>query len=110
LSALSISRVVGDVSSNENREKLAILRQQWAASTSIYNAEHPQVRMLQEQITSLETALKAAPKSGTPIIQLKGNVEIRTDTMILMANEVYYYEDTGEIEARGTVRVKPNSK
>ena len=50
------------------------------------------------------------------VIQLKGNVEIKTKTvvqdspvslmiMVVRADEADYHEDTGEIEARGTVRV-----
>ena len=41
-----------------------------------------------------------------PIIQLRGSVEIRTKDMILRAGEADYNENTGEIEARGTVRIK----
>ncbi len=41
------------------------------------------------------------------VIQLKGEVEIRWRGMILRADEAEYHEDTGEIEARGNVRVKP---
>ncbi|HET9220226.1 MAG TPA: hypothetical protein VFR18_24820 [Terriglobia bacterium] len=41
-----------------------------------------------------------------PIIRLRGNVEIRTKDMILHGSEADYNENTGEIEARGTVRIK----
>ena len=41
------------------------------------------------------------------VIHLKGDVEIRRSGMILHADEADYYEDTGEVEARGHVRVKP---
>ena len=41
-----------------------------------------------------------------PIIRLRGNVEIRTKDMILRGGEADYNENTGEIEARGTVRIK----
>ena len=41
------------------------------------------------------------------VIQLKGDVEIKRTGMILRADEADYHEDTGEIEARGNVRVKP---
>lgn len=40
------------------------------------------------------------------VVQLKGDVEIRTKDMILHADEADYNENTGEIEARGTVRIK----
>ena len=50
------------------------------------------------------------------VIQLKGNVEIKTKTvvqdspvrlmiMVVRADEADYHEDTSEIEARGTVHV-----
>src|SRR4030095_805118 len=41
-----------------------------------------------------------------PIVQLRGNVEIRTKDMILRADEAEYDQSTGEIAARGTVRIK----
>lgn len=41
------------------------------------------------------------------VIHLKGDVEIRRSGMILRADEADYDEDTGEVEARGHVRVKP---
>jgi lipopolysaccharide assembly outer membrane protein LptD (OstA) len=40
------------------------------------------------------------------IMQLKGNVEIRTHDMSLHADDVTYDQKTGEIEATGTVRIK----
>lgn len=39
--------------------------------------------------------------------QLRGNVEINTNTLILRADEADYDWDTGEIEARGNVHVRP---
>jgi lipopolysaccharide assembly outer membrane protein LptD (OstA) len=42
----------------------------------------------------------------TSAIQLRGDVEIKTELMVLRADEADYHEDTGEIEARGSVRVK----
>ena len=42
------------------------------------------------------------------ILRLKGNVEIKTDAGTLQADEVDYYWDSGEIKARGNVRVKPS--
>jgi lipopolysaccharide assembly outer membrane protein LptD (OstA) len=41
-----------------------------------------------------------------PMIQLRGDVEIRTKDMILRADEANYNQNTGEIEAHGTVRIK----
>ena len=40
------------------------------------------------------------------IMQLKGNVEIRTHDMSLHADDVTYDQKTGEIEATGKVRIK----
>ena len=40
------------------------------------------------------------------VMQLRGNVEIRTHDMALHADDVAYNQKTGEIEARGTVRIK----
>jgi len=52
----------------------------------------------------------ATRRRDNGIIQLKGSVEIKTDTMILTADEADYNTGTGEIEARGPVRVKLISK
>jgi lipopolysaccharide assembly outer membrane protein LptD (OstA) len=41
------------------------------------------------------------------MIRLKGNAEIHTVAMSVEADEADYYLETGEIEARGNVRVKP---
>ena len=40
------------------------------------------------------------------VMQLRGNVEIRTHDMALHADDVTYNQKTGEIEARGMVRIK----
>ena len=41
------------------------------------------------------------------VIRLRGDVEIKRSGMVMYADEADYHEDTGEIEARGNVRVKP---
>jgi len=87
-----------------DREKLTHLLREWADLNSIYTREHPDVAAAQLEIDRLEGAAKA--EKG--IIQLKGNVEIKTNTITLVAEEADYHEDGGEIEARGNVRVKPN--
>jgi lipopolysaccharide assembly outer membrane protein LptD (OstA) len=110
MSALSIERTEGDMRTNEIRDELASLREQRGQMTSIYTGKYSKVQALDAQIASLEAALKAAPQRDTHLIHLKGNVEIRTDTMTLTANEAYYNQATGEIEALGTVRIKPLSK
>lgn len=48
-------------------------------------------------------------ESDQGIFRLKGSAEIITTTATLTADEADYHWDTGEIEARGTVRVKPVS-
>jgi lipopolysaccharide assembly outer membrane protein LptD (OstA) len=40
------------------------------------------------------------------VVQLKGNVEIRTHDMELRTDEAEYNEKTGEIEARGSVHIR----
>ena len=45
-----------------------------------------------------------------PVVQLRGNVEIRTRDMLLRAEEVSYNENTGEIEARAAVYIKLESQ
>jgi lipopolysaccharide assembly outer membrane protein LptD (OstA) len=46
-------------------------------------------------------------ESSGVLFQLRGNVEINTITLSLRADEADYHWDTGEIEARGNVHVKP---
>ncbi len=109
-SAASISQADTDLPSNQSRDQLAALREQRDALVSTYTAQHSKVQVVQAQIDALEAALAAAPKADSHVVHLKGNVEIRTDTMILTANEAYFNKDTGQIEALGTVRVKPISR
>jgi lipopolysaccharide assembly outer membrane protein LptD (OstA) len=107
LSANSISRDDGDMRSNQMRDQLAALRVQRDALLATFTAKHEKVQAVQAQIDALESALAAAPKSDSHLTHLRGNVEIRTATMTLTADEAYFNEDTGDIEALGTVRVKP---
>jgi len=51
------------------------------------------------------TAAEAQP--DIRILRLKGRVEIKTSTMLIQADEAEYHGDTGEIEARGNVHIKP---
>ena len=44
------------------------------------------------------------------VVQLNGNVEIRTKDMILRADEAIYNQKTGEIDTRGTVHIKLGSQ
>ena len=112
LSANSISGALAPVPASDlDHLRLAVLRQQLAHLSSIYDADHPSVRKLQAQIGEVEATVAASnAAAATGTIRLRGNVEIRTTTMTLTADEADYDRQTGEIEARGTVRVKPNSK
>ncbi len=105
-SASSISYSDGDMRSNQTRAQLAALREQRDALLATYTAKHEKVQAVEAQMGALESTLAAAPKT----VHLKGNVEIRTDTMTLTADEAYYDQATGELTAMGTVRVKPISK
>ena len=46
-------------------------------------------------------------ESSGDLFQLRGNVEINTITLSLLADEADYHWNTSEIEARGTVHVRP---
>lgn len=55
-------------------------------------------------------AIRLAAKSldqSAGIVYLKGNVQINLPTHILLADEAEYDQDSGEIQARGNVRLKP---
>jgi lipopolysaccharide assembly outer membrane protein LptD (OstA) len=110
LSANSISRSDGDLRSNQIRDQLAALRDERDVLLSTYTAQNSKVQAVQAHLDALESTLAAAPKTETHLVHLKGNVEIRTHAMTLTADEAYFNEDTGEIEALGTVHVKPISK
>jgi lipopolysaccharide assembly outer membrane protein LptD (OstA) len=45
--------------------------------------------------------------SDQNVLQLRGDAEIATSTVIVQADEAAYHWDTGEIDARGNVHVKP---
>jgi lipopolysaccharide assembly outer membrane protein LptD (OstA) len=45
--------------------------------------------------------------SDQNVFRLKGNAEIATSAAIVQADEADYHWDTGEIDARGNVHVKP---
>jgi hypothetical protein len=54
---------------------------------------------------SRPSALNGAPYPS--LLLLKGNVEVRTNGFIIRTDEADYDETTGEIEARGNVKVTP---
>jgi lipopolysaccharide assembly outer membrane protein LptD (OstA) len=110
ISADSISQNDGDLRSNQTRDQLAALREQRDALLSTFTTKNSKVQAVQAQIDALESEQAAAPKTDSNLVHLKGNVEIKTETMTLTANEAYFNKDTGEIEALGTVRIKPISK
>jgi lipopolysaccharide assembly outer membrane protein LptD (OstA) len=45
--------------------------------------------------------------SDQDVFRIRGNAEIVTSALTLTADEADYHWDTGEVEARGSVRVKP---
>ena len=40
------------------------------------------------------------------LIVCRGNVEMKTESFVLRAEEVQYHSDTGEVEASGAVRIR----
>jgi lipopolysaccharide assembly outer membrane protein LptD (OstA) len=48
-------------------------------------------------------------QQNSGIVFLKGSVEINLGGYTLLADEAEYHQDTGEIQPRGNVRVKPTS-
>jgi lipopolysaccharide assembly outer membrane protein LptD (OstA) len=78
------------------------------------NSLAPQRLHLQTGAATIQADSIERPVQFPSTIQLKGNVEITTKInvadapprlmiMVLRADEADYHEDTGEIEARGTV-------
>ncbi len=45
--------------------------------------------------------------SDQDVFRLRGNAEITTNTLIIQADEADYHWDTGEIDSRGNVHIKP---
>lgn len=41
------------------------------------------------------------------LVRLRGEVEIKTDSVTVRADQAVYHKDTGEIEATGNVRIAP---
>jgi lipopolysaccharide assembly outer membrane protein LptD (OstA) len=101
LSADSTSRTA-DVGQDQNREKLLALRKELNNLSKTYSPQHPSVVAVQTEISRLEGVLRGYRR----IIQLRGNVEIRTNAVTIAADEIDYDEDTGEMEIRGHVRAK----
>jgi len=59
-------------------------------------------------VTLAATSMQREHDQGPyDVIRLKGSVEIGTSAFILQADEADYHWSSGEIEARGNVRVKP---
>jgi lipopolysaccharide assembly outer membrane protein LptD (OstA) len=55
-------------------------------------------------VATFEATRIASDKS---VFQLRGNAEIATSTVIVQSDEADYHWDTGEIDARGNVHVRP---
>jgi lipopolysaccharide assembly outer membrane protein LptD (OstA) len=71
--------------------------------------ELPKVRIQQalHNPEAIVVALSATDEGE--IYHLKGAVELRTDTLLLRADEADYNHETGEINAHGDVKVTPAS-
>jgi len=61
----------------------------------------------EEHATIIATFRAGRIDSDQNVFRLRGNAAITTATVTLTADEADYHWDTGEIEARGSVRVKP---
>jgi lipopolysaccharide assembly outer membrane protein LptD (OstA) len=57
-------------------------------------------------IPTIRLAAKSLEQSAG-IVYLKGSVEINLPAHILLADEAEYDQDSGEIQARGNVHLKP---
>jgi len=65
-------------------------------------------RLWPEEHTNILATFRAGRiDSEQNVFRLRGNAEIATPTVTLTAEEADYHWDTGEIEARGSVHVKP---
>jgi lipopolysaccharide assembly outer membrane protein LptD (OstA) len=65
-------------------------------------------RLWPEEHTNIIATFRAGRiDSDQNVFRLRGNAEIATTTVTLKADEADYHWDTGEIEARGSVHVKP---
>ncbi len=75
-------------------------------------------------MTALSMQRDVSRTADNAVIHLKGHVEIKTvvcipvagadakvceEAMVLRADEAEYHQDTGEIEARGNVRIIPRA-
>jgi lipopolysaccharide assembly outer membrane protein LptD (OstA) len=69
----------------------------------------PQIR-IQQALHNPEAILMAVSTTHEgDVFHLKGAVEIRTDTILLKADEASYNHETGEIDAHGDVKITPVS-
>lgn len=75
-------------------------------SNPVVNVKHFQIATPEGPNIGL-SALNIERHADTPdLIELKGGVEIKTKDMILHSDDAIYNQKTGEIEARGIVRIK----
>jgi lipopolysaccharide assembly outer membrane protein LptD (OstA) len=61
----------------------------------------------EEQAPIQATFAASRIESDGDVVRLNGDVEIATSAVILEADEADYHWDTGEIDARGRVHVRP---
>jgi lipopolysaccharide assembly outer membrane protein LptD (OstA) len=72
-------------------------------------AEKPTIRVQQDLHNPEAIVIAVSAAHEGDIFHLKGDVEIRTDTLLLKADEATYNHATGEIDAHGDVKLKPTS-
>ena len=92
--------------------KLFLLATVLAGAALAQDAKHLQITTTDGALVDMAADHMSRDRS---VVQLKGNVEIRTHwidagsrrNIVLRADEAIYHVDTGEIEAEGKVSVTP---
>ena len=99
-------------------EEQAALAQQQAADAAKRAADIAQSLERAKQAVALEAArenwfpgvtAQSIQRDGT-VLHLKGGVKIIQERIIVTADEAEYHTDTGEIEPRGNVRIRPSPR
>jgi hypothetical protein len=68
------------------------------------NLQAQQTTTIKERDVRIQANM--SQKEGVTL-RLRGNVVVRTDTLEIRADEAEYNSDTGELEARGNVSIRP---
>jgi lipopolysaccharide assembly outer membrane protein LptD (OstA) len=80
-----------------------------AGAGSAIWAQRPTIRVQQALHNPEAIVMAVSATNEGDIFHLKGDVEIRTDSILLRADEANYNHATGEIDAHGDVKVTPTS-